>query len=89
MKLLLIAILFVQSVFARTEVIDKASYEQNGDTFYILTICRDGLQYSMIYKGELINLKVLEDTIYNEDTKKVEQIGCQFDFKHESQLIKE
>ena len=88
MKLILILLCSISILFSRTVILEDEKIEtSNGLIFYILTLCKDGYQYTGYNKSETLDFKIIQD--FEEDTKnKISTIKCQMDFKHESQLDK-
>lgn len=71
----------------RTILLDEDEIETNtGKTFYVLTMCKDGYQYTGYHKGDLLDFKIIQD--FEQTATLTQPIPCQMDFKHESQLEK-
>lgn len=78
---------FAKEANGRTIMIDEESVETvEGQTFYVLTMCKDGYQYTGYHKGDLLDFKIIQD--FEQTATLSQPIPCQMDFKHESQLEK-
>lgn len=87
MKLLVLLLLTTSLAFSRTIILDEEQIETDkGQTFYILTMCKNGYQYTGYHKGELLDFKIIQD--FEQTVTLSHPIPCQMDFKHESQLDK-
>lgn len=82
----LIFLLLTTFLFSRTIVIEEEEIETSGLTFYILTMCKDGYQYTGIHKGNVLDFKIVQD--FEELQKEKSPIECNMDFKDNSQLEK-
>lgn len=86
MKLLTLLLLTASILFSRTIILEEEQVETHkGQAFYILTMCKDGYQYTGYHKGELLDFKIIQDF---EQSNNSQPIPCQMDFKHETQLTK-
>ena len=78
---------FAKDAHGRTIMIDEESVETvEGQTFYVLTMCKDGYQYTGYHKGDLLDFKIIQD--FEQTATLSQPIPCQMDFKHETQLTK-
>lgn len=79
--------LFAKDAHGRTIILDEEQVETvEGKTFYVLTMCKDGYQYTGYHKGDLLDFKIIQD--FEQTATLSQPIPCQMDFKHESQLTK-
>ena len=78
---------FMQKAHGRTIMIDEESVETvEGQTFYVLTMCKDGYQYTGYHKGALLDFKIIQD--FEQTATSNQPIPCMMDFKDRSQLEK-
>ena len=89
MNKFLIMLLISSSLFARTEVLEETKVtDKRGNSYYILSICKDGLLYTAVTKEDMITISMAQEFAYNVDTRKVSEVKCQYDFKSEQELEK-
>lgn len=88
MKLLALLLLTASLLLSRTIILEEEQVDTTkGQTFYILTMCKDGYQYTGYHKGELLDFKIVQDFKQSMYPQAI-PIPCQMDFKHQSQLDK-
>lgn len=83
-KLLLLFLPILLS--ARTVILDTEHLKSNGIKFTIITICKDGLQYTAIAKHSSPTLTYKQDFTKHTLSGTTEPVECPMDFKHKSQL---
>jgi hypothetical protein len=87
MKKLIVLVTLSTLLFSRTIILDEEPVETvEGKIFYVLTMCKDGYQYTGYHKGDLLDFKIVQD--FEQTAKLTSPIECPMDFKHKSQLDK-
>ena len=85
MKLLLL-LLLATHLFADVFILQSEKVSDNSSTYWLLTICKDGYQYTLA-KPEPFDTSLLEHEV--EFINYTSTIPCQFDFKDQSQFPKD
>lgn len=76
-------------IFADTFILQSEKLEDNGNTFWIVSLCKDGYQYTLTKQEPLGYTDIVQDFEKVEHKARFEPIRCQQDFKHPSQFPKD
>lgn len=88
MKLLLL--LLPAFIFADTFILQSERIEEYGNTFWILTACKNGYQYTIVKQEPLGTTSIVQDfENFSQTSSRSQPIKCQQDFKHPSQFPKD
>ena len=86
---LALLICLLSSLRANYIVLDETeSKDIRGNIFYILKVCKDGMQYTAISKTNGVIMVMAQDFITDIQAHKIEGVPCQMDFKTEEQIKK-
>ena len=82
----LLTLLFPVFLLSDTIILDSEKITENGNSFWVISACKDGYRYTII-KTEPVNLLTANQDFELVKGKSV-PVPCQLDFKHPSQLQK-
>lgn len=85
MKLLFF--LFPALVYADMFILQSEKIEEYGNTFWILTGCKNGYQYTIVKQEPVGSMSIVQDFEKSAHTSK--PVQCQSDFKQPSQFPKD
>lgn len=86
MKYLLILLLYTSTVLSDSFILSSEKMEDKGNTFWIITLCKDGFSYTIIKNEPLTYSTITQD--FTSYQGKSFPLKCQYDFKSEEQLTK-
>lgn len=75
--------------FADTFILQSEKLEDNGNTFWIITLCKDGYQYTLTKQEPLGYTGIVQDFEKISPNSRYQPIKCQQDFKQPSQFPKD
>ena len=79
----------ISVLIARTDILDEVAVRDfRGNTFYVLTLCKDGIQYSAIHKGDYMDMNLNKDFQMDYEKNMLEVVRCQLDIKSDKELEK-
>ena len=85
----LLFLLLPLSIFADTFILQSEKLEDNGNTFWVITLCKDGYQYTLTKQEPLGYTDIVQDFEKVSPNAKSAPIKCQLDFKDPSQFPKD
>ena len=81
--IIVVVFFFATKANSKTIVLEEEVNNTFKKTVTILTVCKDGYQYTI-----LDYTSIIQDMKWNSFNKESQPIPCMMDFKHESQLEK-
>lgn len=87
MNKLLVTLLLALSLKADTIVIAKEEISEMGNPFYILTVCKDGYEHTVVQNQAKQIVSMYQNFMWSNNQGNT-PIKCQMDFKHPSQFAK-
>lgn len=79
---------FMQKAHGRTIILEEEPVESQGKVIYILTMCKDGKQFTGYHNGELLDFKIIQEFEADANSGKLIPTECQMDFRSDEQLEK-